>query len=324
MSFGMCAASSGVRLASPFFRTAATTSRGVFTANIGTRLLAGEQEDVAVVEPVVAPVLVPAREADEPLLGQQAVAPLVEEALLGVGIHLEADHDVPARRDERARARGTARRWNSTLVCSSPMSSSRVAASRAARSAGVIDLAGLRVGDRRRAPAGPRGPSGPGSPMARCSSLSAARAVGAASIEATNAKASRRSDAGGCRHGKCYHGWAGSLEPRVGGSRLKLRGSRLRAHGSGKRPAHRQQIAQGFSPALTAASPLGVARGALSEGPVRPSRRAALRALRVAMQRPSAHRTVEVTQTQAYGASLRLIPSGSRPLVVICVVDDIR
>jgi hypothetical protein len=81
-------------------RTAETTSRGVFTANIGTRWVAGEQEDVAVVEPMVAPVLVPARQLQEALLGEQAVVPLIEESLLRVGIHLQADHDPPSGGDQ--------------------------------------------------------------------------------------------------------------------------------------------------------------------------------------------------------------------------------
>ena len=58
---GMCAASSGVRFLKPFLRTADTTSRGAFSANIGRRLSRAKSEDVAVVVPVVSPVLVPAR-----------------------------------------------------------------------------------------------------------------------------------------------------------------------------------------------------------------------------------------------------------------------
>ncbi len=57
-----------------------------------------EDEDVAVVVPVVAPVLVPARLRDEIALALRPAVPQVEGGLFGVRVHLEADEDVAAAR----------------------------------------------------------------------------------------------------------------------------------------------------------------------------------------------------------------------------------
>ena len=55
----------------------------------------GEEEDVAVVEPVVAPAPVPPRGLQELLLGEPAGRPVLEGRLRGVRVHLEADRDLP-------------------------------------------------------------------------------------------------------------------------------------------------------------------------------------------------------------------------------------
>ncbi len=58
---------------------------------------AGEEEDVAVVVPVVPPVLVPVGLREEALLGERLVrVPAVEPLLLGHRVHLEAHEDLPA------------------------------------------------------------------------------------------------------------------------------------------------------------------------------------------------------------------------------------
>ncbi len=60
-------------------------------------VVAGEKKDIAVVEPVVAPIPVPPRDREEFVLGESAGAPVVEGFLLRVRKHLEADRDLPPR-----------------------------------------------------------------------------------------------------------------------------------------------------------------------------------------------------------------------------------
>ena len=58
--------------------------------------LTREEKDVAVVVPVISPVLVPARLLDEGALGELAGVPGVERSLRGVWVHLDPDEHAAA------------------------------------------------------------------------------------------------------------------------------------------------------------------------------------------------------------------------------------